>query len=479
MEMEEMDLREYWEIIVKKRTLIAVVFLVTVLGVTIYSLLATPIYEAFTTIMVRDSSSGMQSMLFDGFGGGGQNTTQNYIQIMKSRTILEQVAETVNPEELTAKGLEKAVTIQPIQGSDVLKLSMQSADPVEAQAIVNTLANVFIDWNTAYQQTDRTNARLFIESQLHSVEENLRVAEEKLTAYREEERALAPTQETVAKIEQLVRLEASLTEIALSKEELHERRNQVRANLAEQDETLISSTTIAENRFVTELRSRLADLEINLSSAREKYTDRHPTVLALQAEIEDVTRKLSDEVQRVIGTETRTLNSIHQQLYGTLINLEVETMALNAKEIALLALIEEYEAELRDLPARELEWARLTRDAKMLEELYIMLRTKHEEARITEAMQAADVQIIDDAILPEQPVKPRVKLNIAIGGVLGVFLGVGLAFLLEFMDNTLKTKEDAERLLGIPVLGQIPDNNLLEDVNKKRFPWSKGRDISV
>jgi capsular polysaccharide biosynthesis protein len=114
-----------------------------------------------------------------------------------------------------------------------------------------------------------------------------------------------------------------------------------------------------------------------------------------------------------------------------------------------------------------------------MEQLYVLLRTKYEEARIAEAMQTADVQVIDDAILPEEPVKPRVKLNIAIGGVLGVFLGVGVAFLLEFMDNTLNTKEEAERLLGVPVLGQIPDNNLLEDMEKKRFPWRKGRDFSA
>ena len=71
MEMEEMDLREYWEIIVKKRSVVAIVFAVTVLAVTVYSLLATPIYEAYATLMVRDSSASVTSMLFEGLGGGG------------------------------------------------------------------------------------------------------------------------------------------------------------------------------------------------------------------------------------------------------------------------------------------------------------------------------------------------------------------------------------------------------------------------
>lgn len=469
MEMEEMDLREYWEIIVKKRVLIAIVFFVTVLCVTVYSLLATPIYEATTTIMVRDQSAGSAMMLFDPIGGMGKNTAQNYIQIMKSRTILEQVSSTVGLEDVSLASVEKRLTIQPVQGSDVLKISMQSPDPEEAQRFVDTLASVFIEWNRLYRQEDRRGARLFIESQLESVAENLRLAEEELRVYREKERVLSPSQQTIAGIEQLASLETSLSQVLIGKTETTERLQQVRSKLTEQEETLISSTTIGDNRFVVEYRARLADLEIALSGAKEKYTDRHPSVLALQAEIDDVKEKLTEQVERVIGTETRSLNPVYRDLYASVISLEVELMALQAREIALNNLIEDNEARLSLLPAKELELARLMRDAKVLEELYIMLRTRNEETRIAEVMQTADVQVIDSALLPEKPVKPRVKLNIAIGAVLGMFLGIGLAFLVEFMDTTLKTKEDAEKILGVPVLGQIPDFDLVDSKQKRRF----------
>lgn len=481
MEMEEMDLREYWDIIVKKRGIVAIVFIVTVLAVTVYSLLATPIYEAFTTVIVRESGLSMQSMFLEGVmgGTGTANTAQNYMQIMKSRTILEQVSNILGSEDLTPRALEKAITVQPIQGSDVLKISMESPEPELAQRTVNTLADVFINWNTLYQRDDRRTARLFIEVQLEGVAENLRLAEEELKAYKERERVFSLADETVAKIAQVSQLEANLTETQIAIQEVQERIGQVRASLEREDETLISSTTIAQNTFVTEYRRRLSDLEIRLSSAREKYTDRHPTIISLLAEIEDVKAKLAEEVQRVIGTETMSVNPVHRQLYGNLIDLEVQTMGLHARETALLTLIAEQEKELDLLPTRELELARLMRNAKVMEELYLLLRTRYEEARISEVMQTADVQVIDDAILPENPVKPRVKLNIAIGIVLGLFLGVGLAFLLEFMDNTINDQDDVERWLGLPVLAQIPELSVTEARHRKSVRRKKGRELGA
>lgn len=472
-----MDLREYWDIIVKKRTLIVIVFLVTVLGVTVYSLMATPIYEASATLIVRDSSAGMQSVLFEGMGRMSGNTTQNYIQIMKSRNILSQVRSLMGLDEVSLTSLEQRLTIQPVQGTDVLKISMQSVEPEEAQQFVNTLTDAFIEWNLLYKQEDRRSAREFIETQLATVSANLEQAEEELRIYREQEGSLAPSQETIAGINQLASLEADLGQVRIRKTEIRERIEQARTRLADQEETMVSSTTISENPFVTQYRSRLADLEISLSGAREKYTDQHPSILTLQAEIDDVKDKLTEQIERVIGTETRTINPIHRDLYSSVISQEVELMALDARDVALQSLIVDYEARLSHLPAKELELARLTRGAKVLEELYVMLLTRNEETRIAEAMQTADVQVIDAATVPVNPVKPRVKLNIAIGAVLGIFLGVGLAFLLEFIDNTIKTKEDVERLLGVPVLGQIPDLEVVDGGQNRLLQRKKGRGL--
>ena len=242
------------------------------------------------------------------------------------------------------------------------------------------------------------SAREFIENQLATVSTDLAKAEELLRTYRETERALAPTTETVAKLEQIASLEAKLADVQITRSEILERSSQVRSQLEKQDETLLSTTTIANNPLVMEYQTRLADLEIRLSGAKERYTSNHPEILALNAEIEDVRSKLSQQVDRIISTETRSRNPLYVELYGSLVSLEVELMALDSREQALRTVLAAAEAELGKLPAKELELARLMRDAKVLEEIYIMLMQRNEETRIAEAMQTASVQVIDYAL---------------------------------------------------------------------------------
>lgn len=271
-------------------------------------------------------------------------------------------------------------------------------------------------------------------------------------------------------VQRYMQWDNELAQTQIAKIEVEQRLAQIQDKLLAQDEIIISSTTIQNNPLVQTYQQRLADLEIALSGARELYTERHPEVLSLQAEIQEVRSRLANEVERVIATETQTINPIHSQLYSQLISTQVELVALNAREQAILAQRDALEYDYINIPEKELELVRLMREVNVHEDIYLMLMTRYEEIRINEQMHSGNLQIVDPAVVPKNPIKPRVKLNIAIGGVLGLFVGVGLAFLLEFVDNTIKTKEDVERVLELPVIGQIPEIEPKERKNgRSRF----------
>lgn len=111
---------------------------------------------------------------------------------------------------------------------------------------------------------------------------------------------------------------------------------------------------------------------------------------------------------------------------------------------------------LAALPATEITLARLTREQTVLEQSFLLLRRRLEDARIAEAMRSPDVAVIDRALPPKGPVSPRPLLNLALGTFLGLFVGLGAALILEYFDTTLKTPDEVESVLGLPVIGRIP-----------------------
>ena len=352
--------------------------------------------------------------------------------------------------------ITKKLSIQPIQGTDIIKISMQSNDPKAAEEFVNNLVDVFITATRDANRLDLRTAREFLTEQLQLVAANLEAAEERLREYKERERILEPSEEIKVVLQHYAYLESVLADISLAKIDAQQKIYEIEQKLQVVDQIITSSTVVQENPMVRNYQSRLAELEITLSGLRERYTERHPSIISIQAEIEETKGRLAQEVERVVGSETLTRNPIYSELYGQLIAMQVELAALEAKEAAMIQLQQMNEDNYLKLPAKELELIRLIRDVTVAEEIYVMLMTRNEEIRINEAMHAGNLQAIDRAIVPEEPIKPRKMLNFAIAGVLGLFVGAGIAFLLDYVDNTIKTKEEAEKILGLPVLGQIP-----------------------
>lgn len=186
MEMEEMDLLEYWEIIVRRKWMILGFFVAAVVIAAVVSLLMEPVYEATTTLMVQEQGATAEALLFDSLGGVPRNAAQNYVEILKSRRILDQVKQELGMEDVDLKWILDRLTIQTVQGTDILRVSMQSTDPEQAQRFVNVLTDKFIEWNRDTRREEMRSAREFIEAQLVTVAAELTQAEEALLRYKEE-----------------------------------------------------------------------------------------------------------------------------------------------------------------------------------------------------------------------------------------------------------------------------------------------------
>ncbi|NLV92377.1 MAG: hypothetical protein GX030_08300 [Firmicutes bacterium] len=457
---EEIDLRDLFRILIGRKWLILLVVVLAVASAIITNNLTTPIYEASTTVLLKNEG-GIGAMAFlTGGAEMGRDARNTYVEILKSRSLALAAAErlgldyTMESEELDR--LRKSITVQPVQSGDIIRVSVQSPDPHQAVAVSNALVEALQDYSRDRNQLEARSAREFIGEQIALVSEDLYRAEEELKNFKEEKGVLLPAEVSTI-LARLSQLQAQKAEAEVGVGEAQVRLKQLRERLSDEQREIITSTTISVNPLVQQFRSRLAQLETELAAALETYTEKHPSVVALRSKIDSTKAQMESEVENIITAQTRARNPIYLQVIQQIVELEVEATALQARSESLQGIIADYEEQLRQLPETELTLARLTREKMVAEELYLLLATRHEEMKITEAMEPSSVQVLDPAIPPRSPIKPRKMLNLAISGVLGVFVGVGLALLLDFLDMSVKTEEDIRRLLDVPVLGQIPD----------------------
>ena len=477
----ELELKDYIKIVWKRRWLIASIFIVGVIAVYFISGAMTPIYRASTKILIKTAGAG-QIDLFDQLGGTVRNQVQNYIEILKSRSLAKSMGESMGFDVTDKDGrfasLQKGISIQPIQGSDAINVSVDSTDPLEAAAAANALVEAFKKRTQYENQADVRAAREFIEEQLLTVQGQLGEAENSVQAYQSEAGVVQPTQEAAAIINRLTQLETARAEAEVAIFEAEARREELERQLSEREQTVISSQTLSENPVVAQYRKALADLQIQRAQALEKYAAHHPVVAAIDGQIADIEKRLAAEIERVISTETVTLNPVRQALIQQALQAESEVIAAQARRDGLDRMIGEAEKQISRLPSQEVQLTRLIRNRSVLENIYIMLMEKLEEFRISEEMTTADVQVIDPAEIPETPIKPRKMMNTAVAGFLALFIGCSLAFLLEYMDTSIKTAQDVQQYLGLPVLGLIPSAKLESQIskgNKTRFSKPTGR----
>lgn len=458
---ETIDLREYGQAILRRKWVLISIILTAIVSAAIASQFITPIFEATTTIMVEDKQPGAGQFAFlDGIGQVGKNTNQNYVEVLKSRSLSLRAAEILgrsyDPHSPEFADFKNSISVQLVANTDAIRIKVQSPEPEEAKDIANAVVDAFIERNQEVNSEEARSARTFIGSQLTMVEKDLQVAEEELRKYREVEKVVAPSEEGQAILSRLTELEKMQAAATVELDQMQRQLDELHKKLAAEEPTAVTSTTISSNPIFNQYKLRLSDLETQLTVAEQQYTANHPQVMGIRTEIASVQAQMAKEVERVVSAEVHSVNPNYQAMLSQVVTLEVESAAQKARQNALAKQITQVEKELGKLPEKEIKLTRLLRNQSVLEQVYLLLKNKHEEYKITEAVKAAGVHRLDAAITPQTPVKPRKKLNVAIAGVLGIFVGIGMVLVLEFLDTTLKTTEDIERHLGLPVLGRIP-----------------------
>ena len=457
MEETTLDLRDIYKTLKKRRKIIINTFLAFVVIATTVSLLIPPTYEAETSLRVKQSK-GLANSLLSELATGSNNTKQlmlTYAEILKGRTVVEAVIAQIPEGKEKKPTYEKFVdriTTQPLKDTEILKVKVQASSAEEAQFLANALVESFNARMTYLVRSEQSMVREFIGERMQTSRQELEQAEKALQQYKSKEKITSPAEETKALIERFSVIDklSAENQVALAT---------AQATAAGTAQQLAKEKPgfVADSPLIQQYKGKLSELEVELVTLLSDNTEKHPKVVATRAAIAETREKLDIEINRIVNAEAPSMNPVHQELLKTNLEAEVQTTAFGARQGAINKIIGDNEQILTALPAKEQGLARVMRDATVAQEIYVMLAKRHEEARINEVMQPTDVQIVETAVAPDKPIKPKKTLNVLIAAILGLFFGTGAAFALEYMNKTIHTPEDVQQYLDLPVLGSIPN----------------------
>ncbi len=449
--------------------------LVAVLGpIAIYNRLATPIYEAAVTIIYEAAKSPVGSNPF--YEYRNKESLLNQIEEIKSRSVALEVVSSLPSQVLKNIPLPKErpegfdvtayyaakirdnIKAAPVAESDVIQIKIQANDAYSAATIANTVTAVLAERNLRIRREEVSGVRTFIEEQREKYRERLEDAEATLRRFKEANRVTSLDKEVAEVLHRVTQIDALYQETKANREKTQERLRSLTAKINEQKQNLAPSIADVSTPFVNQLKSDLMKLQSQyVNQQLQGVPENNTKMVQMRSDMQRLRANLAEEARKIAEAEhvVDPLSAI-SKLYEEKVQLELELETLATYERSLSGAVSQYEGTLSGLPSKEYDLARLTRERDLANSIYIMLSQRNEEARISEAEKIGNLRIIDRAELPKSPIRPKKALNLVIGLLLGLTMGLGLAFFLESLDTTIKTPEQVENVIGLSLLGAIP-----------------------
>jgi tyrosine-protein kinase Etk/Wzc len=487
---KEISFQDYLIILKRRGWIIIGSFLIILLSAGIFSFSAQPVYESSTTLMIEEDR-GMKKDIFEISSYLKQETMiKNQVEILKSRTLTKSVlqvllsspykriweakvlrkrADRVKTNDMVLI-LQNNIKVVPLKETDIIQVKATAPDPDLTAFLVNTIAEEYYKQSLQVSRGEITEVRQFLEEQLSSIQKELQQAEEALRTYKEQEKVAALPEETEELVKQLAGFESMYNEAKTDLEANQKRLSYMQNQLSERKSHLVEDVSQVSSPLITQLRQEMANLEgMRAGFLAQGFPENHPKMVETVNRIEDIKQKLIKETTQLVSKELSSSDPLaySRELVEKILALDIEIQSLTAKSEALKKIVGTYSDNLNTLPEKSLKLVRLERNAKVGENIFLMLKEKYEESRISEAGQIGSVRIIDKALPPENPIKPKKKINILLGALLGLGLGLGMAFFVERLDNSLKSIEDVERA-GLSILGSIPLIKSSKDKKSKK-----------
>ena len=525
-EIAELDLTEVYFILRRNLKRISFITIFFILGSTLMTLIATPVYDSFATISVDEDNTDTMS-LFDMGLDDPYNQINDEMAILKSRTLAEDVVRYLwtsehrdslllfgtremapnlvtsfakeiismaqDTEEVTERDplpeaipdsifssavskIQKGLKLTNESNTNVISITLSSNDPDEAALLVNTMIYVYQTRDQAWASGEITNLREFLDEQIKVIEKDLQETEDSLLQFQQAEKIFDLETDSKLLLEQLSRMEGDYYHTEAEFSILAERRKYVVEQLSAEEKQLYDKLSNSISANLTMLQAEIAQAETELVMNIIQYGEEHSAVNSTRERLGRLRETMAIQTQELIKQEISATDPIRyrQTLMDTILAFDAQAYTLTTVLKEQKKLADLYADQLNELPEKLLMYTRLDRIRNIQAETYSFLRQKLEESNISAASELGKVRIIDTAIPSKEPISPKTTVNVTLGFLFGILFALVYTFFREFLDNTVKSIDEIERR-NLTILAIIP--SIGREYKKKEQREKKKRGI--
>lgn len=502
-----MELKSILQILFRRKWIIISGFAAVFLTIVGLSLIVTPWHDATAKVLLRKSSA--TSSLFATVGVQGSSTTTtlsdtdraDYLALSTVRPVLDKVVseldvrrtktrarilravpflkpvlafigvdvakteEKMNTEDITDWSVLNYlfpipnVSVEQYESTDILDITAVSPNPQQAADIANALAKAFNEEERNRIREDFVGAREFIAENIGKSKQEYTKALAALSDFKEREKSINLDTQTTNLLQRIIDLKRGMDDNNLAIYKTRAAMEKAMSQLATMPKFQKDSEQIKANDTVISLKQTLVGLYISLAETKTKYTKSHPAVIDIENKIAETKNLIKNEMEKVFYTETISVDSSYRSVADKLASNYTDMAGYESMNAAYPKVISAYETELLRLPKKVYQYAQLDLAVSVTQNIYETLLKYMYQMGFAESITLSNIYIVEPAKAPDanddRHISPDLKVNTAIAILLGLSFGILAAFLMEYMDDTLKSSDDIKAFKGFTFLGSI------------------------
>ncbi|MDF5718734.1 MAG: polysaccharide biosynthesis tyrosine autokinase [Rhizonema sp. NSF051] len=472
-ERDSIDFQQYW-LILKKRWLLIAVVMGSVIGLTgLITFKQKPIYEAQGKLLFN-KQNGVSSLtgLSEQIGQlSGLTTLSNPLdteaEVIRSNAIVQKTIVHFQLKDKTGKPLTidaflQQLKLRSIRDTDVMALSYRSTNPYQATAVINFLMADYLENNIRINRASARAAREFLSRQLPNVEKRVVAAEAALRGFKEENNVVALGEEAKIGVERLSELSNHITEAQAALADVKSRSLALQSQLKSNTQQAVALNTLSQSYGVQQVLSEYQKVQDQLTVEHSRFQNEHPTIVNLMSKEQALKEQLKRRVAKTLNSnqivpeQNLQIGELKQTLTANLVQSDIERLGLGNQIGVLTKKYSLFHARLRDIPRLQQRQQQLERQLQVAGATYEEMLKRLQEVQVVENQNVGNARVVSEALVPKKPISPPLALHLALGGFLGILLAVGTVLMLESVDKSVKTVEEASKLLRYPLLGTIP-----------------------